>query len=97
MTHDQPDTAPPDDFGGFCALVGSISGIAPARLATPGTLVGDVALGDVGLLTLVAALQDLNPHASLPDQVDADSLSLADLHHLCRTMGPDHHAPEHDG
>lgn len=93
MTHDQPDPAP-DDFGRFCALVGSISGVAPARLATPGTLVGEVAGGDVGLLALVAALQDLNPFAALPEQVEAATLSVADLHHLCVTMGPDHHAPE---
>jgi hypothetical protein len=77
-------------FDEFVALVAPALGVAPEELAPHRRLRVDIPLDELSLSQLVLTIQDMNVHFDLPEQLDLEDVTVADLHHFCTVMGPGH-------
>jgi len=77
-------------FDEFVALVAPALGVAPGDLGPHRRLGADIPVDELSLSQLVLAIQELNSYFDLPDQLDLEDVTVADLHHFCTVMGPGH-------
>ena len=77
-------------FDEFVAQVAPALGVAPADLAPHRRLGVDIPLDELSLSLLLVSIQELNEDFELPDQIDLEDVTVADLYHFATVMGPGH-------
>jgi hypothetical protein len=78
------------DFADFKVHVAEALDISPARLEGSSRPAASLGPDELSWMGLILAILELNPSFHIPEQADIHDLTLADLHHLCSTMTPDH-------
>jgi hypothetical protein len=77
-------------FDDFVAQLAPALGVAPADLAPQRRLGVDIPLDELSLSQLLVTVQALNDDFDLPDQIDVEDVTVADLYHFATVMGPGH-------
>ncbi len=87
--------APSDDaeYEQFRAFVLAVAPRQPRDDDEAVFLVRDLGFDGPSLAMLAMRLQAVSPSFELPPQMDAGDMTIADVHHYFRTMGPDHDGP----
>ena len=77
-------------FDEFCHELAAALDVTPDRLETSRSVVADLQLDELSLVTLVLTVQDMNPYFDIPDQMDVNDLSILDLYHFYDVMWHGH-------
>ncbi|HEV7722116.1 MAG TPA: hypothetical protein VGO60_12565 [Iamia sp.] len=78
-------------FAAFCAVLATEVDPVFATAPPPTSRLWlDLGLDELALCRLHLAVEDLNPHFRLPDQADADLMTIGDIHHYYATMEAEH-------
>jgi hypothetical protein len=77
-------------FDEFCDELAAALDVTPDRLRASRSVVADVPLDELSLVTLVLTVQAMNPYFDIPDQMDVNDLSILDLYHFYDVMWQGH-------
>jgi hypothetical protein len=75
-------------FDEFVAQLAPVLGLVPGDLAPYRRLGVEVPLDELSLSQLLVSIQELNEDFDLPDQIDLEDVTVADLYHFATVMRP---------
>jgi hypothetical protein len=85
---------PPLSYDDFCAEVAGGLGLPVEQVRSSGPILVDLSLDELSLAELLFVVEGLNPHFRLPEQMELEDVTMADVHHFYCVMTSGHDEPE---